>query len=223
MHNKLKIFLPYIGIFGCTYQLVFLFVCFSAIWLPGSVFVLVNKNHTSTECLFANETLSAALNQTRDGVQQLSVFESFFFESPCQIYVSIIVLLSGMAMSRFGLWLSDLVIHQIIQENVDEKQRGIIGGAQNSFNTIFDLIKYFLVIVLSDVSQYGFLVIVSVTAVFSSAMLYIVYAMIEVINKRFYQSPPTVDEPVYDKSMIHVVRAIPDPNDDDDDDSFDEK
>lgn len=38
MHNKLKINLPYIGLIGCTYQLTFLFVCFSAIWLPGIFF-----------------------------------------------------------------------------------------------------------------------------------------------------------------------------------------
>ena len=29
-----------------------------------------------------------------------------------------------MAVSRFGLWLTDLVIHQMIQEEVDESKRG---------------------------------------------------------------------------------------------------
>ena len=125
-----------------------------------------------------------------------------------------------MALSRFGLWLSDLVIHQIIQENVEEKQRGIIGGAQNSFNTIFDLIKYCLVIGLSDVTQYGFLVILSVIAVFSSTFLYFIYVLIEFINKIFYQTPVNDEEIVYDKSMIKVVRTPPETVNNDDDDDF---
>ena len=227
MHNRLKVFLPYIGIFGCTYQLLFLCVCFASIWLPGSVFVLVNSNSTNIlhqECLQANQTIAFNLSNNITSYAQFSRLEAFFFESPCLNYTSILVLLIGMALSRFGLWLSDLVIHQIIQENVEEKQRGLIGGAQNSFNTIFDLIKYFLVIVLSDVTQYGYLVIVSVTAVSSSAILYIIYAIIEVVSKRFYQATSDEDQTVYDKSMIKIVRKSPEKeeNIDDDDDSFDE-
>jgi iron-regulated transporter 1 len=212
MHNKLKIFLPYIGIFGCTYQLLFLFVCFTSMWLPGSVFVLVNNSSTNAlhqECLNANHSIALNFtnninNMTTTTFNQLSKFESFFFESPCLNYTSILVLLIGMALSRFGLWLSDLVIHQIIQENVEEKQRGIIGGAQNSFNTIFDLIKYCLVIFLSDVTQYGYLVIVSVTAVASSAILYIIYAIIDTVSKRFYQPTSDEDQTVYDKSITLI-------------------
>ena len=225
MHNRIKIYLPYIGIFGCTYQLLFLCVCFASIWLPGSVFVLVNNNTTYAilnECLSLNQTLnSTRLNQTS---YELSKLESFFFESPCMNYTSILVLLIGMALSRFGLWLSDLVIHQLIQENVDENQRGIIGGAQNSFNTIFDLVKYFLVIILSDVTQYGYLVIVSVMAVSSSALLYIVYALIEAVSKRFYQAPNEEEQIVYDKSMIHIVgpSQVESNKGDESDDSFDQ-
>jgi iron-regulated transporter 1 len=229
MHNKLQIFLPYIGIFGCTYQLLFLCVCFASIWLPGSVFVLVNNNSTNAlhqECINSNQTFALNLTNNNTHSNQLNKFEAFFFESPCLDYTSILVLLTGMALSRFGLWLSDLVIHQIIQENVEEKQRGIIGGTQNSFNTIFDLVKYVLVIFLSDVTQYGYLVIVSVTAVSSSAILYILYALIEVVSKRFYQATSDEDQTVYDKSMIKVVKKNPekenDFDDDEDNDSFDQ-
>ena len=211
--------------------MLFLCICFASVWLPGSVFVLVNNSSTYAthqECLSLNHTLNFSLNnQSLTRVRQLTKIESFFFESPCLDYTSILVLLIGMALSRFGLWLSDLVIHQIIQESVEEKERGIIGGAQNSFNTIFDLIKYFLVIILSDVTQYGYLVIVSVVAVSSSALLYIVYALIEVVNKRFYQKSSGEEEQiVYDKSNIKMV--VPNDtkgevnNNKEDDDSFDE-
>ena len=39
LHNKFKIYLPYIGLIGSVYQLTLLFGCFVAIWLPGSPFI----------------------------------------------------------------------------------------------------------------------------------------------------------------------------------------
>lgn len=49
---------------------------------------------------------------------------------------------------------------------------------QSSLNTIFDLVKFVVVIFLSDVTQYGYLVIVSIVAVFTAFCLYTSYVVI---------------------------------------------
>ena len=61
-------------------------------------------------------------------------------------------------MARFGLWVSDLTVTQILQEKVAEEHRGIIGGVQNSMNSAMDTIKFVLVIVLPKNKTFGWLV-----------------------------------------------------------------
>ena len=48
-------------------------------------------------------------------------------------YISISLIVAGIILSRFGLWLSDLTISQLQQENVPEEERGIVGAMQKSF------------------------------------------------------------------------------------------
>lgn len=191
-HNRFKIYLPYIGFIGSLFQVSLLSICFISIWLPGSPFTLANQ-YLSTQINRCNDSFAKTMTNFANESSfvdnsSLFVFDStgtnrIFFESPCYVYTSVIVLLSGMALSRFGLWLTDLVIHQIIQESVDEKKRGIIGGVQNSLNTIFDLIKYASVIFLSDVSQYGYLTIISICAVFAAFCLYTSFTVAKCVTR----------------------------------------
>ena len=81
-----------------------------------------------------------------------------------------------------------MVINQIIQESVPENERGVVGGVQGSINKIFDLIKYVCVISLPGLSTYGYLVMVSVSAVFVAFCLYLVYC-IKVSSQRYIQVP----------------------------------
>lgn len=219
LHNRFKIFLPTIGIIGSVYQLTFLFCCFAAIWLPGSPFILTAKLY-SNNC-HLNETLSlnGSINLTIE-TYKTTGFESYLFEKNCNSFASILTLLSAMALSRFGLWLTDLVINQIIQENIEESDRGVIGGVQNSINKVFDLIKFLSVMFLSDVSQYGYLVIVSVAAVFVSFCLYLFYAVREIMRRNYNKVPLSETGP-FRKSMIQM-KTIPVNANDIDDDSFDE-
>jgi iron-regulated transporter 1 len=180
-HNRWKLYLPLIGQIGSIFQLSLLSICFVAIWLPGSPFTLANQ-YFSTHVNKCDNNLNLTWTNSSEemnvtGMLEINKIDRIFVESPCYVYTSIIVLLSGMALSRFGLWLTDLVIHQIIQESVDEKKRGIIGGVQSSLNTIFDLIKYGAVILLSDVTQYGYLTIISISAVFIAFCLYTSYTI----------------------------------------------
>lgn len=101
--------------------------------------------------------------------------------------------------------MTDLVINQIIQENVEEEQRGVIGGVQNSLNRIFDLIKFVSVMLLSDVSQYGYLVVISVSAVIVAFCLYLVYAIKQIVSHRYSKVPYSEKGP-YRKSMIEMTQ-----------------
>lgn len=192
LRNKCKIFLPTLGVYGSVYQLIFLFCCFVAIWLPGSPFELAN-GHYLANC---NQTIGIVNETTLN-----KKFSTYFFQSDCNSFVSILTLLSAMALSRFGLWLTDLVINQIIQENVDEKERGVVGGVQSSICRIFDLIKFVSVMFLSDITKYGYLVIISISAVFVAFCLYLIYAIKQIVNK--YSQVPTESGP-FRKSMIEM-------------------
>jgi iron-regulated transporter 1 len=188
MHNRFHMSLNSIGLISFTLQIIFLFICLISIFLPGSPFVLANKLF-STNINYCHNTTNLTSNQTLIQSRELSKLDSFFFESPCINYLSIVSLLTAMAISRFGLWLTDLVIHQMIQESVDQDERGVIGGVQNSMNKIFDTLKYFCVILFSEITQYGYLVILSVSAVFISYILYIGYVMCTTIKKRYHKVP----------------------------------
>lgn len=211
--------MPYIGFIGSCYQFTLLLICFVAIWLPGSPFTLANQlfsthvnncvlNRTLINSTTSNLTTTGdvfAVNLTTTINASPERIERIFFESPCYVYTSILVLLGGMALSRFGLWLTDLVIHQIIQENVPENKRGIIGGVQSSLNTVFDLFKYACVIALSDVTQYGYLVIISITAVFVAFCLYTTYVVIMCVGRKSMNEEkmkPTTEDP---KSQEMIV------------------
>ena len=65
-----------------------------------------------------------------------------------------------------------------MQENVNEKVRGSVGGVQSSLNKIFSLIKFTLVIIFSDISYFGSLIILSLLSIIVSFFLYLIYSVI---------------------------------------------
>merc|ERR1711879_272154 len=71
--------------------------------------------------------------------------------------IAVCVLMSGIIAARFGLWITDLTINQILQERVEEERRGVINGVQDSMNNSLDLLKCVLVILLPQPRQFGFL------------------------------------------------------------------
>jgi hypothetical protein len=91
-------------------------------------------------------------------------------------YISIGLLVAGVIMSRFGLWLSDLSISQLQQENVPEEERGIVGAMQKSFNSALDMSMYIFVISLPKPEQFGIMAIMSVAAVGVAGILYAAFS-----------------------------------------------
>merc|ERR1712156_1038415 len=90
--------------------------------------------------------------------------------------IAVCVLMSGIIAARFGLWITDLTINQILQERVEEERRGVINGVQDSMNNSLDLLKCVLVILLPQPRQFGFLVILSFTFVSSGWLMYAQYS-----------------------------------------------
>lgn len=74
------------------------------------------------------------------------------------------------------LWMADLTITQLIQENVPERERGVIGGVQNSFNRFMDMFKFILVICLPYPETFGILIMISFIFVISGDCFYGYYS-----------------------------------------------
>ena len=80
-------------------------------------------------------------------------------------HTSVVVLLTGITSARFGLWIVDLSVTQILQEQVEENRRGVVNGVQDSLNNSLDLLKCVLVICLPKPHHFGILIILSFTSI----------------------------------------------------------
>merc|ERR1712037_856535 len=78
--------------------------------------------------------------------------------------------------ARFGLWVVDLTVNQLLQEKVEEEVRGVVNGVQESLNNTLDLAKCILVIMLPAEETFGLLIIASFTSVSLGWLLYAPYS-----------------------------------------------
>lgn len=71
-----------------------------------------------------------------------------------------------------GLWMADLVVTQLLQENVVETERGVVNGIQNSLNMLMEMAKFVLVIVLPHSETFGILIIISFIFICIAALFF---------------------------------------------------
>lgn len=90
-------------------------------------------------------------------------------------YASISLFLTGIILSRAGLWVTDLTVTQLLQENVAERERGIVSGTQSSFNAVLDLAHYVMTIVMPKPNQFGTLTLISFAAVTLGYIIYVCF------------------------------------------------
>jgi len=76
------------------------------------------------------------------------------------------VMYSSLLLPFIGLWIADLSVTQIFQEEIQESQRGILNGVQDSLNKLMNLVKFALVILLPSPETFGYLIFVSWLFVF---------------------------------------------------------
>ncbi|XP_071158670.1 ferroportin-like [Mytilus edulis] len=160
------------GLIGLTCQISCLALCVVSLWLPGGTFGPpsdVQMSHVNVSCttqLYINTTLPA--------------YETFCFDSIADkgfagMSTSLIVLFSGILGARFGVWTADLVITQLFLESVDESERGLVNGFQSSLNKLMDMLKFVMVMFISDPAKFGYPAIVSYCFICSAWLLYAVY------------------------------------------------
>ena len=93
------------------------------------------------------------------------------FDDFVQKYSSASVFLLGIILARFGLWIVDLTINQILQERVAEDKRGVVNGVQDSLNNSLDLLKCVFVIILPDKETFAILIFLSFVSINIGYML----------------------------------------------------
>lgn len=143
------------------------------------VLLKTSSIHPSSAALFApNTTVSVTINTGNRNASSNTNHRS-------SNYISLGLLMGGIVMSRIGLWMTDLVITQLFQENIPETERGIVSGVQNSFNNIMDAAHFVLVIVAPKPAQFGALILVSVAMVSLGFAFYARFAWI--VRKRLLQ------------------------------------
>jgi len=157
------------GIGGFSSEVACLTLCVASIWAPGSPF----DAHALSE-LFNNSATKTSAAQP--------------LKAPSS-YVSVVLLLTGIISSRFGLWLADLSVNQVLQ-GVTDDVRGVVYGVQNSVNMMMNTAKFVLVIWLPTPATFGHLIGVSFTAVCTGWFLFAVYAFRRRLRPSFSRLAP---------------------------------
>ena len=175
------------GLIGMGSLIIADLLCVMSIWLDGSPFDPQNsgKDEEPTERINDND-LDFSTLQPNLGDTNNSTFSQSEELSDCQIssFLSVSILLSGILLAKFGLWISDLTIMQTLQEEVEEENRGVINGVQNSINSLMETIKFSLVVSLPGEKTFGFLIIASFISIVCGAVSYTKYASNPLNRKR---------------------------------------
>ena len=158
------------GFISAVSQTITLFFSMSSIFLDGSPFYLLSQNSMKNKVI--NDGFNLTSTETESGVF-IECGEKFKMPTS---FLSLSVLMTGVILSRVGLWGFDLVITQLIQENVLESERGLFNGVHSALNNLLDLLMYFLVINFPQFDKFGLLVIISLFTTSSCYVMYGVYA-----------------------------------------------
>ena len=89
--------------------------------------------------------------------------------------VSIALILVGIIGARFGLWMFDLAVSQLIQERVIEEERGVVSGVMNAMNSNMDMLQYVLVVIVPRPQDFRYLTLVSYASVSTGLFFYVLY------------------------------------------------
>lgn len=200
------------GLFGFGAETFCLTLCVASVFAPGSPFdasalissgqssvqVNVPKPTTSSDIVYNATVLPSVVNTSiildQNITAKLTIY-STNSTNDVEIeydYTSVTLLLAGIITSRTGLWLADLSVTQILQEGVEEGQRGAINGVQSSLNQSLDLMRSILLIILPTRATFGFLILLSFIFVATGWMLFGVYARKQI--RRSSDAKPSEDQ-----------------------------
>ena len=125
---RMKIGLIKTGSFGFGCLVATLILSMASIWMEGSPFRAdyIFNNSNNTGIINDQEIFDPIANTTQNN----STDVSWRMECQTSSFVSVAVFLAGVISARFGLWIADLSVNQIIQEEVKSEERGQINGVQ---------------------------------------------------------------------------------------------
>ena len=105
--------------------------------------------------------------------------------------------------------MADLTVTQTLQENVGERERGVVSGVQHSLNMLMDMIKFALVIGVPSIAHFGYLVIASFCFIWVACALFSYHAI--TFPRRKYAhaatTTPSTGEPDLTQPVVTVVNS----------------
>ncbi|KAF2346373.1 Ferroporti-1 [Trinorchestia longiramus] len=166
-----------VGVLGFGWLTASLTLCVASVFAPGSLFYLASTQlpgSPDNESSFLNTTMLADTPLLPSNLSSFHHNVSNRTSSSSQLpadsgeesYCSVALLLTGIIISRYGLWTADLAVVQSMQELVAPQERGALGGVQSALNMFFDLLRSVLLIIWPRVDTFGYLVILSFCFVF---------------------------------------------------------
>merc|ERR1712062_3506 len=134
--------------------------------LQSLVYPGLSENNNNT-----NYSAGVATTTTTELAEHTLTFQAYW-----QSYGSVSIFLAGIILARFGLWLVDLTVNQILQERVAEDKRGVVNGVQDSINNTFDLLKCVFVILLPSQETFALLIFISFASINFGWLMYALYS-----------------------------------------------
>ncbi|GAB1599459.1 solute carrier family 40 member 1-like [Argonauta hians] len=169
-----KIGLPRTGLISFSLEIFCLTACLMSIIAPGNPYKFVKyptlrptpesivASLNDSSLVNVSEIVSSSPSMVSTTETNLTVTtEAGDRTHELTSYVSIGLLMGGIITARFGLWSADLTVTQLFMENIDESERGVVNGVQNSLNMLMDMLKFLLVILIPHTSDFYILIIIS--------------------------------------------------------------
>ncbi|XP_041057180.1 solute carrier family 40 member 1-like isoform X2 [Carcharodon carcharias] len=174
------------GCFSSIMQITCLTLCIASVFAPGSPLDLnvpfyssaSDQLETYTTGVYPADVSNASVTKPSsvryDVTSQLP--SNLTNTTEIKEYISIALYFAGAVSARVGLWSFDLTVTQLIQEMVSESKRGIVNGVQGSMNSIMDLLRFVIVIIMPAPEHFGILIILSVIFVSTGGLLFFCFA-----------------------------------------------
>lgn len=176
------------GLVGMVSQLILLSLCVIGVFIPGkNVNSIVSSNGYYSPVCDDNSTAIISPTETI-----ISTSDEFLLPSPTSSVVSppfsaeippssspftlnIVLFLLGVVGARFGVWMFDLAVFQLVQEKVPAGERGVVSGVMNALIFNMDMLHYTLVVIAPRPEDFKYLTLVSYVAVTVGFLLYMMY------------------------------------------------
>ncbi|MCO5608470.1 hypothetical protein L7F22_062680 [Adiantum nelumboides] len=121
--------------------------------------------------------LHARMQTLKAGMYSITLQWSFLILCVVSIWLknldtATVVLMTGAAAARAGLWMFDLSVTQLMQESVPEIERGVVAGVQNSMQSFFQLVAFAVGMIIPHPQDFGKLILMSFGSVTTAAFIY---------------------------------------------------